>query len=141
MYQQGLGVQKSNDEAVRWYHLAAAQGNTLAQVALGNIQLEGVGARPDPVMAANWFREAAEQGDPAAMLALGKLYESGKGVGQSNIQAFKWYSLASIDDGEYDQDLHARAVQCRGDLEAKMSRVEIEDAKQLLRAWRPATRR
>ena len=35
MYENGLGVPKDYDEAVKWYRLAAAQGDALAQNNLG----------------------------------------------------------------------------------------------------------
>lgn len=136
MYLEGLGVPKSNDEAVRWFHLAAAQGNPIAQTGLGRMQLQGLGKEaPDPEMAANWFREAAYQGDAAAMLGLGRLYEQGRGVTKSYVQAWKWYTLAAVDDGENSQAVFDIAAQCRDDVEMKLSRVEIDAAKQLVRAW------
>ena len=53
-------------EAVKWYRLAAAQGNEFAQVDLGVMYAEGRGVRQDFVRAHMWLNLAAAalSGDP-----------------------------------------------------------------------------
>ena len=46
-------------EAVKWYRLAAAQGNEFAQVNLGVMYANGTGVRQDFVRAHMWFNLAA----------------------------------------------------------------------------------
>ena len=46
-------------EAVKWYHLAAAQGYEFAQVNLGVMYSKGRGVRQDFVRAYMWFNLAA----------------------------------------------------------------------------------
>lgn len=46
-------------EAVKWYHLAAEQGNESAQVNLGVMYAKGRGVRQDFARAYMWFNLAA----------------------------------------------------------------------------------
>ena len=64
MYTNGLGVPEDDAEAVRWYRMAAAQGNASAQFILGGIYANGNGENvpQDDAEAVRWFRMAAEQG-------------------------------------------------------------------------------
>jgi uncharacterized protein len=58
-YENGKGVPQDYREAVKWYRLAAAQGNELAQVNLGVMYTNGTGVRQDFVRAHMWFNLAA----------------------------------------------------------------------------------
>lgn len=42
-YHKGLGVPQDYEEAVKWYRLAAEQGNADAQLSLGFMYDEGLG--------------------------------------------------------------------------------------------------
>ena len=59
MFAEGKGVPQDYREAVKWYRLAAAQGNDLAQVSLGVMYTKGRGVRQDFVRAYIWFNLAA----------------------------------------------------------------------------------
>ena len=61
-YDAGLGVPKDVAEAMRWYRLAAEQGNADAQCSLGLMYAHGEGISEDCAEAVRWFRPAAEQG-------------------------------------------------------------------------------
>jgi uncharacterized protein len=63
MYAHGQGVAKDDREAVKWYRLAAQQGNVGAQVLLGMMYSGGRGVAQDSREAAKWFRIAAQQGN------------------------------------------------------------------------------
>jgi TPR repeat protein len=52
-------VPQDYQEAVKWYRLAAPQGNEFAQVNLGVMYAEGRGVRQDFVRAHMWFNLAA----------------------------------------------------------------------------------
>ncbi len=132
MYQRGKGV--------KWYRLAADQGNPLAQVGLGYMLLDGSSEKPDVEGAAAMFSKAAAQGDALAMLALGTLYELGRGVTKDWVQAHKWYALASVDDGEYEQDLFDRAKRAKEELAKQMTAAQIAEAERLARATMPPGR-
>jgi TPR repeat protein len=51
---------------VRWYRLAADQGNAFAQNNLGLMYAQGFGVPEDIVLAYMWFNLSAAQGNEAA---------------------------------------------------------------------------
>jgi S1-C subfamily serine protease len=91
----GRGVPQDFAEAVRWYRLAAAQGNAPAQNNLGAMYGNGEGVPQDYAEAARWYRLAADQGYAPAQFNLGATYDDGKGVPQDYAEAVRWYRLAA----------------------------------------------
>ena len=77
MYATGRGVLKDEAEAVRWYRLAADQGDADAQLNLGVMYDNGRGVLKDEAEAVRWYRLAADQGDAAAQFNLGNMYAKG----------------------------------------------------------------
>ncbi|NDE05666.1 MAG: sel1 repeat family protein, partial [Flavobacteriia bacterium] len=63
MYMNGRGVAQDYKEAVRWYRLAALQGNTKAQNNLGVMYGVGQGVAQDNPRAHMWFNIAAVNND------------------------------------------------------------------------------
>lgn len=80
MYEQGMGIDKNEKEAVFWYQKAAEQGNANAQFNLGVLHENGRGTAVDFAQANQWYRKAAVQGDALAIGNLGMLYVRGDGV-------------------------------------------------------------
>ena len=115
-----------------WTQAAAAepsQANTPAEmtdpfVSLGFDYDNGIGVPQNAKKAAKLYRGSADQGHVFAQFSLGALYEKGRGVPQDYVEAYKWYSLA----GDIEQ---------RDKLATKMSPLQIEEAKQVVRAWKP----
>lgn len=64
MYEAGRGVKQDSTEAVKWYQLSAAQGNTTAQFNLGVSYANGRGLPQDYVLAHMWFNLAASRSHP-----------------------------------------------------------------------------
>jgi hypothetical protein len=95
MYENGRGVPKVYQEAVKWYRLAADQGDASAQNNLGVMYENGRGVPQDYKEAVKWYRLAADQGDASAQYNLGEMYENGRGVPQDYKEAVKWYRLAA----------------------------------------------
>ena len=62
MYKNGDGVPQDLEEAVRWYRLAAEQGNGLAQIVLGGMYYKGLGVPQDLEEAKRLFGLAEDQG-------------------------------------------------------------------------------
>ena len=62
MYDNGEGVPENDAEAVRWYQLAAEQGNESAQYNLGVMYDNGEGVSQNNVRAYVWWSVAAAQG-------------------------------------------------------------------------------
>ena len=63
MYANGWGVPQSDDEAFKWYSLAAEQGVIEAQNAVAKMYFGGFGAPQSNVQAHKWYNIAAELGD------------------------------------------------------------------------------
>jgi len=59
MYDKGQGVPQDSGEALKWYHLAAAQGDAVAQYNLGLMYAYGDSVPKDYVQAHKWFNLAA----------------------------------------------------------------------------------
>ncbi len=135
MYRIGEGVARDPKQAARWYALGAAKGNPLAEVGLGFMSMEGIGMPADFGAAAGWFNKAANQGDASAMLALAALYERGKGVAKSDVEALKWTILATIDDGEYEQELFDRAKRLRKEMSDRLPPEQVGEAERAARSW------
>ena len=89
------GVTQDFSEAVKWYRLAAEQGNSDAQYSLGLCYQGGEGVPQDDSEAAKWFFKAADQGNAVAQRTLSLLYSRGAGLPQDSIEAVKWCRLAA----------------------------------------------
>ena len=61
MYDFGLGVKENDKEAVKWYRMAAEQGNAKSQYSLGIAYEQGNGVTRDLNEALKYYRLAAEQ--------------------------------------------------------------------------------
>ena len=88
--------------AVKWYTLAAEQGNAVAQKNMGVLYNNGLGVPKDYRTAVKWYRLAAEQGNPHAQMQLGAKYALGQGVPKDYVRADMWYIIA-----ESNGDKHA----------------------------------
>jgi uncharacterized protein len=86
-------------KSIKWFTLAAEQGDTGAQLALGRMYFNGKIAAKDHRSALKWYKPAAEKGDGSAQLHLGFLYRSGEGILRDYKAALKWFKLAA-DQGE-----------------------------------------
>ena len=74
MYAKGQGVPQDYSEAVKWYRLAADQGDATAQFNLGGMYAQGEGVPQDYVLAHMWFNLSAAQGDdPSRRLNIGTM--------------------------------------------------------------------
>lgn len=71
-----LGWLESKDgkqEALRWYQLAASQGNIEAQAIIAQYYLDGNGVAKNEEEAKKWFRKAAENGHAESAFKLAEL--------------------------------------------------------------------
>ncbi|MEZ0224851.1 MAG: tetratricopeptide repeat protein [Alphaproteobacteria bacterium] len=74
----------------------AAEGDSNAQLNLGNYHATPHNAAPDLEQAEKWYRKAAEQGNTEAQYRLGSLYYRGKGgLRQNYEEAYFWFILAA----------------------------------------------
>jgi Zn-dependent protease with chaperone function len=80
---------------VRWYQLAAAQGDPAAQYNLGAMSAKGQGVAQDDKEAVRWYQLAAQQGNARSQFNLGGYYYNGRGVAQDYAEAVRWWKLAA----------------------------------------------
>ena len=111
---------------MRWYRLAADQGDAAAQFNLGVMYAKGAGVLKDDAEAVRWYRLAADQGDAIAQSNLGVMYATGRGVLKDSVLAHMWSNIAGTNG-------NARARKLRDHLERDMTRAEISRATELAR--------
>jgi uncharacterized protein len=103
---------KNYYESVKWYKLAAEQGNREAisqLVGFYKYMDDGSSIKPSDVPfyiwssryeeGIKWLRLAAEQGDNSAQSDLGDAYYEGKGVPQNYKEAVKWWEKSAQEGG------------------------------------------
>ncbi|MBQ6773247.1 MAG: sel1 repeat family protein [Synergistaceae bacterium] len=103
MYEHGLGVERDDAEAFKWYSKAANCGHPCAQYFIGVMYNEGRGVEKDDFMAARWLRRSAVRGNKNAQYLFGRKVFYGEGVMQNETAGLKWL----------------RAAACKGHSEAK----------------------
>lgn len=133
-YYKGNGVPRDYAEAVKWYRLAADQGQAKSRFMLGVIHERGQGMSPDYFEAVKWYRAAAEQGYIPAQYELGNKYAAGKGVPQNYAQAYVWFSIAAASGHEgarKARDKFARKLSAEEIMEAQARATQIFDKLQL----------
>jgi hypothetical protein len=124
MYTNGMGVPEDYAEAVKWYRLAADQGDADAQFSLGLMYNNGEGVLKNYAEAVKWFRLAADQGNVFAQYSLGLMYANGEGVPENNVTAYAWWNIAAASGYE-------DAIENRSIVEARMTPAQIAEAQQL----------
>ncbi len=128
LYANGFGVPLDDDEALKWYLLAADQDHANAQCNIAVMHANGWGVDQSDAEAFKWYSLAAEKGVVEAQNAVAKMHFGGFGAEQSNVQAHKWYSIAS-ELGDFN------AGSKRDDLAPRMSAEEIAEAEQMASTW------
>ena len=66
MYHEGHGVAQNFQTAMKWYTLAAEQGNADAQYSLGTMYQKGHGVLQDHARAYMWFNLSLSRGHDVA---------------------------------------------------------------------------
>lgn len=95
MHRTGLGVERSDREAVEWYNKAAEQDDANAQYLLGYMHQRGFGVPQYSAQALQWYRKAAGQGIAAARLGLGAMYDAAQGVPRDHDEALTHFFSAA----------------------------------------------
>ncbi len=103
----------------------AAQGEAMAQFALGVMYYAGRGVPQDYGLALKWYRLAAALGHANAQFNLGVMYAKGQGVPQDYVQAYKWLNLAAAAITEPYRD---KAVKGRDLIAARMTPAQVAEA-------------
>jgi uncharacterized protein len=135
-------------EAVKWYRLAADQGNAEAQFKLAELHYGGLGVPKDYDEGDKWLRLSADHGWAEAQVALGNFYEHGA-IGPKNfVQAHMWFNLAVSSASTVSrqspslQQRQAESVKrqaegARDRLANHMTPAQLAEAYRLAREWKP----
>ncbi len=92
------------EDASRWFHEAAKEGEARAQFLLARMYSQGHGVERNARQAAHWYRMAAEQGYAPALNALGYMYATGRGIAADRKKAAHWFSEAARQGMEMADD-------------------------------------
>jgi TPR repeat protein len=123
-------VPQNDAEAVKWYRLAADQGDARAQFNLGFSYDNGRGVPQNHAEALKWFRLAADQGNANAQNDLAVMYAKGEGVPPDFVRAHMWFNLSAM-RGEQ------RAAKNKDNIAKRMTPAQIAEAQKLVREWQP----
>lgn len=105
-YEQRIPVVKDMAEAVRWYKLAAQNGDEQAAQLLGrmySVQADYYGLEVDYAEAAKWFALGAAKNDVYSLYYLGQQYQKGLGVPRDLVQAYVLTAKAYINGRDYSE--------------------------------------
>jgi len=128
LYANGWGVDLDDDQALKWYGLAAEQDHGEAAYNLGVMCANGWGVPQSDEEAFRWYSMAAENGFTTAQTSLGKMYAIGFGAPKDSVKALMWYSVAAMLD-----DINAEFE--RDEITRMMSAEDIAEAKGLAETW------
>lgn len=92
---QRLGADRDNQEALKWFHVAADQRYAPAQNEIGRFYFEGLGVTRDYSEALKFFRMATDQGLAEAQKNVDHLYRDGLGVARDEAEAMRWDRMAT----------------------------------------------
>ena len=130
MYEQGMGVHQDMNEAYAWYRKAADGGDAEGEYKTGWSLDVDSGDVDSTAMATavEWYRKAAEQDNHAAQMFVGFAYATGEGAARDDVEAYKWLTLSN----GWGYDTPANLAE----LESRMTKAEVSEAKQRVEEWR-----
>ncbi|MDG0979714.1 MAG: tetratricopeptide repeat protein [Halieaceae bacterium] len=113
LYQDGLGVPRSVEEAIRLFESASGHGLTIAKHNLGLVYFEGKGVNIDYTRATVYFEEAAKLGLSESMYQLGVMALTGEGANKDASLARSYFKKAAQKDHPYAQLMAAHLLQTK----------------------------
>ena len=120
----------AGEEQERAFVAKAKQGDVEAQHQLSLLYFTGNGVDQSDKKGTFWARKAAEQGHREAQANLAELYALGIVMRKNLVEADKWFTLASMQE-------FGPATRRMRELEETMTPQQIEQAKALVKAWKP----
>lgn len=88
-------ISEQPQEAARWVEAAALNGLVNAQIAWGQMLVDGHGVRRDPEAGLRWFAVAAGAGSAEGTNMVGRCHELGWGVPADAAEAARHYRMAA----------------------------------------------
>lgn len=114
--ENGLGVDKDRERAMRLYRQAADAGVACAMNRLGEFHDGGdFGGGRNPTEAIRWWQMGARGGCPWSKLRLGVAFKDGQGAPRDGSEAVRWLDAAAR-DGLVDAMSYLAAIYRRGEL-------------------------
>ena len=102
MLLHGVGAERDEAAARKWFERSARSGNENAQYQLAKLILDSASSTPKEIsQAVEWLTKLAETGSQYAQYALGKLYRDGGPMECNTVQAVIWFSQAAEQGHEY----------------------------------------
>lgn len=98
LYEAGIEVEPSLDQAMHWYRLAAEQQHREARIALARL-CDGDAALAEEAL--HWWSEAAQAGHAEAQHRLGCSHARADGPGHDPLQSLAWH-LRAAEQGHAD---------------------------------------
>ena len=95
MLDDGFGVPRDYEQALKWYERAAHAGEAEAMNRLGVMHAAGHGVQRDYALALTWFGTAVKNGSISAINNIAMAYFHGLGVPQSYAGSAKWLTLGA----------------------------------------------
>lgn len=113
LYQDGLGVPRNTEEAIRLFESASGHGLTIAKHNLGLVYFEGKGVDIDYARATAYFEEAAKLGLPESLYQLGVMALTGEGTKKDASLARSYFKQAAQKDHPFAQLMAAHLLQTK----------------------------
>ena len=102
MLLHGVGAERDEAAARKWFEKSARSGNENAQYQLAKLILDSAGSTPEEIsQAVEWLTKLAEAGSQYAQYAFGKPYRDGGPMECNTVQAVIWFSQAAEQGNEY----------------------------------------
>ena len=136
MYYTGQGVPQDFAKAGEWFKKAATAGSPEAQYCLGKLYYYGQGVPQNFEDAVKWLTEAALGGKGGAQFLLATLQLYGKGVEANPVKAYFW-TLLAVASPELAAEDKAAAAALRDQIQAALSKRQIESMQTMVRNWSP----
>lgn len=105
----------NQNEARRFYLVAAESGVPLAQLCVGNMFDYGEGGPQDFEQARYWYAAAAENGVRDAQMHFGRMLEQGRGGPKDSEAAAQWY-MKAVEQGDELAATNLATMHLRGDV-------------------------
>jgi len=112
-FSEGRVVPANNEEAARWFDVAAKKGVVPAQFRLATLYEKGLGVKKDLAVARDLYRAAADRGHGKAMHNLAVLYAEGADGKPDYNTAAVWFRKAA-DHGVTDSQYNLAILYARG---------------------------
>ena len=101
LFQDGTGVEQSDETAFKLFQSAADKGNPPAMVNLARAYENGTGTPVDYAKAIEWYKTAINKGSDQAIHNLGSMYNKGLGIEKNRQKAISLLQKAAENNNRF----------------------------------------